>query len=128
MEVLEIAVPGGGPSLNSRGHWAVRSRKARAFRDDAYLLARDARNRSPFGGFPWNRVVIHLVFRFPTQRRRDLDNLIGTAKPAIDGLVLAGVIADDSAANVVGLQPSIAVDPRVPRALVLRVERVPDGD
>lgn len=41
---------------------------------------------------PLEETVVRLTFHFRDRRRRDLDNLI---KPVTDGLVAAGIIADD---------------------------------
>jgi crossover junction endodeoxyribonuclease RusA len=42
------------------------------------------------------QVKLYATVYFPDQRRRDLDNYFpGVFKPALDGLVAAGVIPDD---------------------------------
>jgi Holliday junction resolvase RusA-like endonuclease len=43
---------------------------------------------------------ITITFIAKDKRRRDIDNLFASMKAYIDGLVLAGVIADDSADRV----------------------------
>jgi Holliday junction resolvase RusA-like endonuclease len=49
---------------------------------------------------PWFLTIpactISIEFVVPDRRRRDLDNLISGQKPCLDGIVAAGVIADDS--------------------------------
>jgi hypothetical protein len=44
----------------------------------------------------WTRCSVSLAFRFPDRRRRDIFNYAGACKPYLDGLVDAGVMADDS--------------------------------
>lgn len=51
-------------------------------------------------------------------RRRDLDNVAFAKKFVLDGLVQAGVIADDNAKHVVGLSDSFAYDKSNPRVVV----------
>ena len=47
-------------------------------------------------GKPLEKATVKFTFIKPTRGRRDKDNLIAAAKPYQDGLVLAGVIVDDS--------------------------------
>lgn len=71
---------------NHRTHWAVRAKKQRELR----ATARDAcQGLNPLAG----PVALTITFRFPDRRHRDLDNL--SLKGAIDGIVDAGLIADD---------------------------------
>lgn len=43
---------------------------------------------------PFNKAIVHITYHFDDNRRRDPDNYAG--KFILDGLVLAGVIKDDS--------------------------------
>jgi hypothetical protein len=63
------------------------------------------------------RIIAEL--RFPDRRRRDPGNFYDTAKAAVDGLVDAGVIADDSAAYVLG--PDMRLGPIAPGFLGILV-------
>lgn len=47
---------------------------------------------------PLQRATVHLAYRFPDAGRRDPDNYAG--KWLLDGMVHAGILADDSFANV----------------------------
>ena len=49
---------------------------------------------------PYERAHITITWVAKDKRRRDPDNLFASMKPYIDGLVLAGLIADDSAMHV----------------------------
>lgn len=71
---------------NHRTHWAVRARKQRELR----AAARAACQGLPVLAGP---VSLLITFWFPDSRHRDLDNL--SLKGAIDGIVDAGLIADD---------------------------------
>lgn len=47
---------------------------------------------------PLRRAVVTLTYHFPDKRRRDPDNFSG--KMLLDGLVHAGILADDSFDNI----------------------------
>ena len=46
---------------------------------------------------PWPSVRVKYVFYHPVKRRRDDDNYIAAMKAARDGIVQAGLVADDCA-------------------------------
>ncbi|AIL96403.1 RusA family crossover junction endodeoxyribonuclease [Corynebacterium ureicelerivorans] len=76
-------------SLNDREHWAPRAKKQKAVREASALLARQA-------GIPrLGTAKVRLVWLVADRRRRDRENITATLKPAIDGLVDAGVVEDD---------------------------------
>ena len=88
-------------SLNDRQHWAVKARASRQVRDAVALHARSL--RIP----PVGHVNVRVVYEPAVQRRRDPDNLWATGKPAVDGLVDAGIIPDDTAQFVTRHDPII---------------------
>lgn len=79
-------------SLNSRMHWAEKGRVTRDLRKAAWALAKAA--RIP----PLERARVVVEYQPPqVTRRRDLDNVPpASGKPAIDGVVDAGVLPDDA--------------------------------
>lgn len=79
---------------NYRGHWARRARAVADYKEDCGWLLRDQRNKLPT--LPLTGPIhVTLTFVLPDRRRRDLDNLIAAAKPALDAL--ASVLkVDDS--------------------------------
>lgn len=84
-------------SANGRyQHW-TRSRKVKALRRRAHMLARSK-------GLPKQkglvRITAHIHGR--TNRWSDPNNAADTTKPLIDGLRDAGVLADDNYAHVLG--------------------------
>lgn len=83
-------------TANQRLFWADRSRRTRAWRDYACDEAR--RRNLPM--LPLARVVCEL--HFADNRRRDPANWSPTAKACIDGLVDAGLFADDDHKHVIG--------------------------
>lgn len=82
------------PSLilnaNSRLHWRKQAEIKQALVQFGRLQL--ARKMSEVQ----DRVTVTFHFTFPTKRRRDRANLHPTAKSLLDGIVKAGVLADDS--------------------------------
>ena len=77
-------------SLNDREHWAPRAKRVKEVRTASALLARQA-------GIPrLESARVRLVWLVSDRRKRDRENIVATLKPAIDGLVDAGVIEDDA--------------------------------
>lgn len=90
---IEIPIPPKRCHPNSRGrHWAS---KARAMKDYRGLVRMIASRERP--AWPLERAVIRATFHFGCKRRRDPDNLLASLKGAFDGLVDAGILADDHA-------------------------------
>ena len=72
---------------------------------------------------------IRLVYTPATTRRRDTDNLWATAKPAVDGLVDAGAVPDDTPDYVTRHEPKIAQpDPTLTGCRVWLQVWTADGD
>jgi len=88
-------------TLNQRLHWQAKRRLVANVRAAVRVLARSARIPA------LQRVEVELHYVPPDHRRRDGDNLTATSKPAVDGLVDAGVVPDDDPAHVVHLMPVI---------------------
>lgn len=121
----ELPLPWSRPplSLNQRMHHHARARVVAEVRRTAGWLAKAAR----IGHH--HRVKVELIYTPATRRRRDADNLVAALKPLVDGLVDAGVVADDDDEHVERAMPIITVpDPRCAARLVLVVEplRSPD--
>lgn len=89
-------------NLNDRGHWAKAAPIKARLREEARWQARSA-------GIPRGVPHIHtrLYYRAPDRRHRDEDNIIATAKPLWDGLVDAGIVADDTSAYMTKYMPRI---------------------
>lgn len=100
-----VELPAGMPLLNSnrRVHWRVRAARTRAIRMTANACARRARVPR------LDRAHIVAEYRPPDRRRRDVANLYPSFKAAVDGLVDARVLPDDSDAHLVG--PDMRVGP-----------------
>ena len=77
-------------SLNGRIHYRERNRRTAVLKDAACVLARQQRIPA------LERISVLVEYQPPDRRHRDADNAAtASGKPCIDGLVMAGVIADD---------------------------------
>jgi len=98
-------------SPNARVHPLTLAKwKARAKRDAWY-----ATKEKVIGEPRWARASVKIVFYHKDNRRRDEDNLIASMKPYIDGIVYAGLIADDSHKNLIRLPVEFLIDKEDPR-------------
>jgi crossover junction endodeoxyribonuclease RusA len=93
-----IALPPGLKllSLNGREHWAERHRRSEALKKAAWALALQARIPR------LERVSVVAEYQpAPVRRRRDADNPMPSVKACLDGIVAAGVLADDESPRYV---------------------------
>ncbi|MER5388359.1 hypothetical protein [Saccharopolyspora sp. NPDC002686] len=112
----QLALPYERPPLtaNQRLHWRTRAQLTRTIRNAAAVRARNA--KVPALG----RCAVRLVWTVTDRRRRDADNLVPTLKACADGLVDAGVVADDTPELMAKHMPEIVRGDAV--GLVLIVE------
>lgn len=112
--MMSILVPGIPPSPNQtrREHWAKRAAEAKRWKRDTYMAAVGVRNaylaRYPGLFLPLTEARVRCVIVTPSSVRRDPDNAMASMKPLIDGVVQAGILADDSFAVISDL--SVAVE------------------
>lgn len=108
--------------MNDRRHWAQRARNVREWRNAACLLARGKRIPT------CERISVGLVYAPKDARKRDAPNLLASMKPAVDGLVDAGIVVDDDDAHVLCEMPRILAPGPAPFAggsrFELTVERL----
>lgn len=84
---MEINLPWPPKELspNSRVHWAVKSKKAKSYKQQCFALAKNENieiNKS-------KRNDIFLYFYPPDKRHRDGDNMLSMMKSGIDGVAYA---------------------------------------
>ena len=110
-----LTILGRFPSLNEYVNACRRNRYTanRMKKQETSRAAQAARGVSPFH----EPVVVEFLWVEPN-KRRDLDNVAFAKKFILDGLVHAGVIADDNAKHVVGLSDTFAYDNKNPRVEV----------
>lgn len=80
-------------TLNARGHWSSRARHSREVREAVAWLAKAALRGFPAPESPVDITCTRVV---GDRRVRDVDNTAAAWKPALDGLVDAGVLGGDS--------------------------------
>lgn len=102
---VEIDLPlhkGKAPlTMNQRLHWLEQRARARTLREAAAWTAKNAKLGQH------KHISVQLHYATGDNRRRDTDNLVPTMKPAVDGLVDAGVVPDDDPAHVTTIMPAI---------------------
>jgi crossover junction endodeoxyribonuclease RusA len=81
-------------SPNARVHWAKKAKATRDYRYDAKVEGWRVVPASQRPG--WTEAIATTVVFAPNRRRRDRDNLLASLKSAFDGLVDAGILADDA--------------------------------
>ena len=81
---------------NKRLHHMQLYRAKRQSKDEAMALVLEQGRPD----IPYEKAHITITWVAKDKRRRDPDNLFASMKPYIDGLVEAGLIADDSAMHV----------------------------
>lgn len=114
----EVRLPVGLPllSANGREHWRPKAAATRSIRDAAHLAAKGApalrRAMLAARGEPvMERAHVLAVLHPTARRRRDPANIYPAVKAALDGIVDAGVLADDDSTHVVG--PDMRLGPTV---------------
>lgn len=114
---LDIPAPCAWISSNDRGkHWGAKARLTAAWREAAGWRGREAGLR------PMQRAEIEARVVFPTARRRDPHNLMGTVKACIDGLVGdLRLLPDDDAKHLTITRIDLDVDRLVGAAGLLRL-------
>ncbi len=79
-------------------------------------LAKEAVACAKIETSPWQKVSVKAQFYFKNKRRRDPDNATGSLKAAYDGIVDAGLVADDDYEHMEREKPIFSGDHRHPRA------------
>lgn len=104
-------------TANQRMHWRQKASVTKDVRNTARLKA----HRIP----DLHRCEVSLTWFVKDRRRRDADNLVPTLKALCDGLVDAGVVADDIPALMTKHMPVIVWAPEQTPHFELRVETLP---
>lgn len=114
--ILVIPAPAPWVSSNHRHHWALKARHMRAWKERTAWAAKSAR----LPHIDAHVRITATVHRDHNRGRWDVANLTDTAKAAVDGLVMAGVLTDDSNRHLTG--PDMrAGEPWADAALVLTI-------
>ena len=104
-------------SMNDRMHWRKKNGLTQHIRGNTWALAKSAKVPTGLG-----HVTVCLHYRPRDRRRRDADNLMPVLKAACDGLVDAGLVADDTPDLMSKLMPVIhPAEKGLPGALWLTI-------
>lgn len=116
---ITIQLPPINPKLHAHntGHWRTKAAAVKQLKIVAQVTAR------PLVSETWDRAKVHYHFFVPDNLRRDEGNMIHSQKPAIDGIVKAGLIVDDSWQYLSTGSVTVEIDRDNPR-VVLIFERV----
>ena len=91
---LDLPMPPRELSPNYRGHWGKVGFIRKGYRQHCQVLAQNMMQAG--GEYPLAPpVVAEVTFTFPDRRWRDQDNALASLKACWDGLVDAGLLADD---------------------------------
>ena len=120
--MTRVALPWTAPPLTKNGvrrmHHQREAKERKAIKTTVALLAREVE--------PLPAAIVILHWRMADRRRRDGDGAAPTLAACIDGLVAAGVLPDDSWAQVphsgVTCHPP---EPGLPGAMWLSIDAVP---
>lgn len=108
-------------SLNDSEHHMERGKRVKQLRDEAMLMAKIA-------GIPrkeMRKIRVTLTYTPPNKIRRDADNLVPTLKAICDGLVDAGIVPDDTPAEMEKLMPVITAPKKImKRRFVVTIEQL----
>lgn len=107
---------------NQRYNHFRRNQLVQKIRNDAGWAAKALMRKHKIG--QQRHITVQLHYRPGDSRGRDAPNLTATSKPAIDGLVDAGLVTDDRDAYVTEIMPVIHPEPGK-RRLWLTVELQP---
>ena len=128
MAVIVIEIPMLPPkqaSPNWRGHWAVKYRAMRNYKEVTYLMAKASLRGRDFQSL--DRAIIRPTFVVPNRRYiMDPDNALASLKSAIDGLQAARIIANDR--NVVILPVTYRIDTTTESKIILEIEATISND
>jgi len=125
LNTLTITLPPPNPKLHAhaKGGWRAKVGATKELRQLAWSLALEACEQLEE---PWPAASVEYRFCVPDLRRRDAANMIQATKPAIDGLVDAGLIPDDDWRHLGTKAVIVELDRENPRVELMleRTERV----
>lgn len=96
-------------SMNDRMNWRPKAKLTADWLGAAKLAGQIARRKARWEPCP---VVVSVTLPVRDSRRRDPHNYFATVKPVVDGLVLAGIVPDDTPEWVTTIEPVLHVGGR----------------
>lgn len=98
-------------SPNARAHYMQKHRCVRAYRDSARISGLHGRKIA--------EPIVCVVPIVKVRRKRDLDNVLASLKPALDGLTDAGWWSDDSEIRGIHVCPEVLVPSLADRCVLV---------
>ena len=94
MNEIKITLPLPSAKLHAHatGHWRAKAGPTKELRELACVVTRQEISGKKLN---WQRATLEYQFFFKTNRRRDAANCVQSMKPAVDGVVDAGLLIDD---------------------------------
>jgi Holliday junction resolvase RusA-like endonuclease len=121
------ALPGEALKPGYRGGWWLVRKAKKHDTEMGYVYALIAyRERKNFP-LPLKRVIAEVTFVFKQQRRRDLDNWSGRLKGYWDGIVQAGIVADDNSEIITSLSVKFEIDKARAPLTIITISEVGDA-
>lgn len=93
--IITLPLPMGLLLPNRKAHWTKKRAVYTAAKQLAWATALETIMRVP-GWRPIASCVVQYTFYAPDKRHRDPDNYAAACKPYLDGLVISGLLLDDS--------------------------------
>lgn len=90
---IDLPWPNKGLSPNARIHWRRKARISKDAKADAIWFSKEAGIRAGDPDIPQS-LRVTVIFHPPDSRRRDLDNMLASLKPALDGVAFATGVDD----------------------------------
>ena len=119
MPTITLPLPDGTTSGHAKGHWRSAAAKTKAMREYAWGECFQIKGHP---SKPYAKAIIHFAFFLASNRRRDTLNLMHGCKTYIDGIVDAGIIADDDWKTLSVGKATVSVDRDNPRVEITIVE------
>jgi Holliday junction resolvase RusA-like endonuclease len=112
---LVVPFPSAKLHAHNKGHWRSKVAAIKAIRRSVAIVIQQAEGFKPK---PWPFARLTITFMVPDRRRRDTLNMMQSLKPVIDGVVDAGLIADDNWQTLCIQKPSVSLAEKPDQAFV----------
>lgn len=118
--MFELSIPQKLLQANSgqSGHWSKKSKATAKARDYAYLIARSDMYAGLLLTCPWTHATARETYFFPCKAGRDERNATASTKAYWDGIVDAGLLANDMYENLRHIPPRFDIDKKNPRLVI----------
>lgn len=108
--VIELPPVNAKLHAHNKGGWRSKAGPTKALRNLAAGLTAVQMMEQRIKRGEWASAVVDYSFCVPDRRRRDIVNMMQSQKPAIDGVVSAGLIPDDDWQHLVIGKVTVWVD------------------